>query len=335
MGFTYKSRFPVEAWAELVPSDDRFEDGRHVLRGPDDWRARDAWPVVHRPRDAQWHARRAPRSRHHGLWRHGRLEAAALLLSGSRRRCLPDRPRHGRESCGGSITAGSTSREPMNCEALLTSLADRHPAAADPTPRIGDASRDGARAGIAGNATRPPDGRDRLHRGTAGARPRSRGGPASLSGAATGRARVARVADDGSGRRGSPRSGVARSRPRGHRRGLLPRALHGGTRRLPRNRIASPPAILAKRRGGLGFGGSCTSAASQRATRRSASISRAGSRPGRCCEKAESPSWNFARRSSIGSGQPVVRADPRARRAIAGHDLPAVGLDTGAADRHR
>ena len=33
--------------------------------------------------------------------------------------------------------------------------------------------------------------------------------------------------------------------------------------------------------------------------------------------------------------QPVVRADPRARRAIAGHDLPAVGLDTGAADRHR
>ena len=33
--------------------------------------------------------------------------------------------------------------------------------------------------------------------------------------------------------------------------------------------------------------------------------------------------------------EPVVRADPCARRAIAGHDLPAVGLDTGAADRHR
>jgi hypothetical protein len=27
--------------------------------------------------------------------------------------------------------------------------------------------------------------------------------------------------------------------------------------------------------------------------------------------------------------------DPRARRAIAGHDLPALGLDIGAADRHR
>ena len=37
----------------------------------------------------------------------------------------------------------------------------------------------------------------------------------------------------------------------------------------------------------------------------------------------------------IGSGQPVVRADPCARRAIAGHDLPAVGLHAGAADRHR
>ena len=33
--------------------------------------------------------------------------------------------------------------------------------------------------------------------------------------------------------------------------------------------------------------------------------------------------------------EPVVRADPRARRTVAGHDLPAVGLDTGAADRHR
>ena len=39
------------------------------------------------------------------------------------------------------------------------------------------------------------------------------------------------------------------------------------------------------------------SAASQRATRRSASISRAGSRPDRCCAKAEFPSWNFARPS--------------------------------------
>ena len=33
--------------------------------------------------------------------------------------------------------------------------------------------------------------------------------------------------------------------------------------------------------------------------------------------------------------KPLVRADPRTRRTVAGDDLPAVGLDPGAADRHR
>ena len=52
--------------------------------------------------------------------------------------------------------------------------------------------------------------------------------------------------------RGSPRPGVARSRPRGSRRGLLPRALHGRTRRLPRNGSRSRPQFgEAARRAGV------------------------------------------------------------------------------------
>ena len=67
-------------------------------------------------------------------------------------------------------------------------------------------------------------------------------------------------------------------------------------------RIAWPPAILARRRGGRGFGESCTSAASRRATRCSASISRAGSRPDRCCGIVGVPVVEFRASVVIGSG---------------------------------
>lgn len=62
--------------------------------------------------------------------------------------------------------------------------------------------------------------------------------------------------------------------------------------------IALPQTILATRRGGPAFAGSSTSAASRRATSRSADISAAGWRPARRCATVESRSWNFARRSS-------------------------------------
>ena len=68
--------------------------------------------------------------------------------------------------------------------------------------------------------------------------------------------------------------GVPRSRAGGHRRGLLPGALHGARTATTVTRIAWPPAILAKRRGGLGFAGSSTSGGlAATATSRSASIS--------------------------------------------------------------
>ena len=69
----------------------------------------------------------------------------------------------------------------------------------------------------------------------------------------------------------------------------------GGLRRRPQFRRSNAAA---------GGGGSSTLAAWRRATSRSASISAA---------------------------RPIVRVDPRARRAVAGHDLPALGLDIAAA----
>ena len=54
--------------------------------------------------------------------------------------------------------------------------------------------------------------------------------------------------------------------------------------------------------GGHGERSVAIGTASQRVTRCSASISRAGSRPDRCCAKAESLSWSFARPSWSGPG---------------------------------
>ena len=202
------------------------------------------------------------------------------------------------------------------------------------TPRIGDASRDDARTGTAGTATRTHHGCDRLHRRTAGARPRIRGRSTALSGAATGRARVAGVADDGDRRRRSPRSGLTRSRPGGHRRRLLPGALHGGARRLPRNGSHRRPQF--RRSGAAGRGSPDRVPRRPRNGRRGvqqASQEPDRDRPGAARKRRARRGISRVRRDRV--REPVVRADPRARRAVAGHDLPAVGLDLGAADRHR
>ena len=81
MGFTYKSRFPVEAWADWYrttigsTTDVTFFEvpmiGGLATLG--------RWFIDRGMR--KWHTRRTPRPRHHGLRRHGRLEATARLFS--------------------------------------------------------------------------------------------------------------------------------------------------------------------------------------------------------------------------------------------------------------
>ena len=277
------------------------------------------------------HARRTPRPRHHGLWRHGRLEATALLFSSARRRCLPGRPRQG----GSRAVAPSRRVRPV-----AGRRAEGAPHVARRQTRRGRSTDLGWRRAVmpesAEHASRrcTRHRRDRLHRGTAGARPRSRGRSASLSRPSPGRARVARVADDGSGRRGSPRSGVARSRPRGNRRGLLPRALHGRTRRLPRKGSRGRPQFW---RSGAAGGGSANRVPRRpRNGRRGAQqASQEPDRDGRGAASKRGTGRGVPRVCRHRVGQPLVRAHPRARRASAGHDLPAVGFDPGAADRHR
>ena len=202
-------------------------------------------------------------------------------------------------------------------------------------PRTNDGvRRERPRTGIAGEAIRPPDRRDRLHRWTAGACARDRGSQASLSGAAAGRACLSRVAGDGGCRRGPSRSGVTRSRADGHRCGLLPRALHGGARRLRPNRSHRCPSF---RR---------SSAARRDSPDRVPRWSRDGrrgiqqasqepdrNRPG--AARKWRPRRGVSRVGRHRVRKPLVRVDPRTRRTVAGDDLSAVGLDPGAADRHR
>ena len=100
-------------------------------------------------------------------------------------------------------------------------------------------------------------------------------------------------------------------------------------------RIASPPAILARRRGGRGFGrvvylgGLATSGEALSAHLESRLET------GRSPERKWRAGRGIPRVRRDRVGQPLVRADPRARRAPAGHDLPALGVDTGAANRYR
>ena len=130
------------------------------------------------------------------------------------------------------------------------------------------------------------------------------------------------------------RSGVARSRARGRRRGLLPGALDGRARRLPgKDRLAARNFGEAARRAGVRrivyLGGLATGEETLSKHLKSRIET------GQVLRESGVPVVEFRASVVIGSGQPVVRADSGAGRTFAGHDLPAVGLDPGAADRHR
>ena len=126
IGFTYKSRFPVEAWADWYRTtiDPRTDVTFFEVPMIGGLATLGRWFIDRGMRKR--HARRTSRPRHHGLWRHGRLEAAALLFS-RRMKTMPIwSSSTGREWCGGSITAVRPVARPRT-EGLLASLADRRP----------------------------------------------------------------------------------------------------------------------------------------------------------------------------------------------------------------
>ncbi len=201
-----------------------------------------------------------------------------------------------------------------------------------PTAWIGEANSDAAEPGVAGRPRRAHHRRDRLHWGTTGVPPRRRGCPASLSRPSPGRARVARVADDGSGRRRSSRSRVTRSRPRRNRRGLLLRALHRRTGRLPRTGSRGRPQLWRRRTAGGGSAHRVPRGARRR-QRCAQQASQEPSRDGRGAASQRGADRGIPCLGRDRIGQPLVRADPRTGRSSAGDDLPTVGVDVGAADR--
>ena len=98
-------------------------------------------------------------------------------------------------------------------------------------------------------------------------------------------------------------------------------------------RIALPPAISVKRRDGPRFAGSCP----RRPRNGRRGIQQASEErieTGQLLRESGVPVVEFRASVVIGSGSLSFELI-RARRAPAGHDLPAVGVDSGAADRHR
>ena len=191
-------------------------------------------------------------------------------------------------------------------------------------PLLSPQSRRRCRSAV--TATRSRHERDRLHRRTAGARPRSGGRPTALSGASTGRARVARVADNGGHRRRSPRTGRARSSPGGQSTSPTTWCTPWGARgRLSRNGSHRRPQF--RRSGAARWGSPDRVPRRPRNGRRG--VQQASQEPDRdrtSAARQRSPRRGISRVRRDRVREPVVRADPRARRTLAGHGLPAVWL---------
>ena len=99
----------------------------------------------------------------------------------------------------------------------------------------------------------------------------------------------------------------------------------------PRGRRELRPRPRARR----ACGGSSTSAGSAGGSERSRRTSAAATRSGDVLRRVGVPVDRVPRLDRHRLGEPVVRDDPRPRRAAARHDHAALGVDAGAADRHR
>ena len=195
MGFTYNSRFPVEAWGSW-------------WRGTMGWRTDVTFfevPMIGGLSTlGRWFIDRGMRSGtpaelHEQVMTvyggTGEWKRRLSYSSDHEARCLPDSSLTGRGSCAGCIAASSTSLAPMSCTNWSgRSPTGRHAEEDDRTRASATGAVTPHEPGSTRTATRARDRRNRLHRRTAGACPRSRGSWTSLSGAATGGARITRVA---------------------------------------------------------------------------------------------------------------------------------------------